>query len=226
MEWLDDISKVAWSLISGLGATVVTLIVTRIKENSASERLNIQLLNGDLARAQEREMALRREIYYGVIDAISAHVNILIKLAEIDLQKMLENISAESMAKNTRLQLIAGNEVLVLFHEFNHVLGKAYTELMPLKTQILIAEINAKSDYKLVLASKINLLKAQIPWLESLAKPYSALLSGMRKELLPLTTDETFKTLVRLTNESISRQEVLLKQTLMSLEKSYLALST
>lgn len=146
METIQELPKEAWLLLGTFIGALFALFGTWLQNRAATSRLDKQLANDNRVREEERKMAMRREIYYGVIDSLSVHIQAISGIIDTDITKLSSTLGPELNAKNIRLQLVAGKDILLSFFECGQLLGQAYANLMPLKIRLNRLEISQKSE--------------------------------------------------------------------------------
>lgn len=135
LEFLDKIPNELWIVISGISGGALTLLVTYIQNRAEKGRLEIQLLHDKDVRREEREMSMRREIYYDAIEYLAVSINFLSTFSDADLKS--QGISSPDMSsKFQRIQLIAGKEVLDSFNECSNLMAQSFVSLLPLKMEV------------------------------------------------------------------------------------------
>lgn len=82
-------------------------------------------------RDREREMALRRDIYLPVAEAVSKNQNILVRIADLDIPE--EDFSAEfyrNSAAMAKIQVVGSNGTVQAVSAFSHAISAAFLELI------------------------------------------------------------------------------------------------
>ncbi|MEZ5815367.1 MAG: hypothetical protein R3E13_11720 [Alphaproteobacteria bacterium] len=150
---MENIPQEAWVVLSGLGGAfvggLITLIVTLIQNVSEGSRLTKQLEHDRGMRAEDREMSLRRDIYYGAIESVAAAINTLSSISEADIPSFSNNSNYDFTAKFYKVQLIAGKKVLERFYECSNLINNALFSVMPHKLNLQNLEIEHASNEEL-----------------------------------------------------------------------------
>ena len=150
---MEGIPEQAWVIVSGavgaLIAAFIALIVALIQNKAANKRLQTQLASENSARVDERKNVFKKEIYYGAIESIAVSIKYLNNLCEADLKESNQYLTSDLTANFFKVQLIAGDDVLKSFFEYNNLVVQSMLTLMPHKLDLQKLEIEHESAKEL-----------------------------------------------------------------------------
>jgi len=120
-----------WCFFS-LGGVVIT--------NRANDRrLRAQLVNDRELRNRERELSLRKDVYLGAAEAISAGLTAIGRFANLDLPNdKITEVYLEKASSIAKIHVIAKEETVKSVVDFVNELGTAYLRLFAMRYPLVI----------------------------------------------------------------------------------------
>lgn len=120
-----------WCFFS-LGGIVIT--------NRANDRrLRAQLVNDRELRNRERELSLRKDVYLGAAEAISAGLTAIGRFANLDLPNdKITEVYLEKASSIAKIHVIAKEETVKSVVDFVNELGTAYLRLFAMRYPLVI----------------------------------------------------------------------------------------
>lgn len=128
IELLREIPVAFWSAIVG---SLLTLGGVALSNRSHHQRLLVQLEHERLQKRQDREMQLRKEVYLEAAEAISAGLNLIPRLADLNVpyEKLGEQY-AEKSAAVSRLHVVATGKTAKALAQLTSELSTTYFRLL------------------------------------------------------------------------------------------------
>lgn len=191
---LDRIPGTFWGVVAGSLFTLIGVIITN---RAHDRRLDRQLRHDRDAKRLDRDLALRKEIYVGAAEAVSAGLTYLSKL--IDLSLPLQTLAQDYFAKQpaiAKVHIVATEDTARALAQFSALFTKVMFGLITLRQPL-----EQKSNQAKLMMEEISEHRASADALIIQARDRGLAGTAQNEELLRSNLTFHREELVRLVNE-------------------------
>lgn len=141
MMWIESIPPTFWGILIGSLFTVIGVVLTN---SSNTKRLRLQHDHERQLESRERDLNLRREVYLGAMEALSAGMVVIGRFS--DLEHKTQNLMQVYLDKSpsiARVNLIGEIETIEAVIRFTQELTATFLRLASRREQIYALQKNA-----------------------------------------------------------------------------------
>lgn len=130
----EFISKVPDTIWAAIIASLITLGGVLLSNLDNRKRLKEQLIHDSNQRDREREMAIRREVYFAAAEAVAVSQERLGRIASMEMRELGEKFSSSSLSPAiNKIQLIGSEKTVAAVSAFNQKYSESIMVLFPEK---------------------------------------------------------------------------------------------
>lgn len=135
-ELLRRVPDVVWAALIAAG---VAFLTTTLSNRNSRRQLKMQLDSNALRQKEEREMALRRDVYLPAAEAITRANSLLGLLSNVDSDHLsIGRQLTANLATLSKVQLVASDATVRALMTFTKTFMPAFLEMMTLRVPLLI----------------------------------------------------------------------------------------
>jgi hypothetical protein len=154
IRWIESIPTTFWGVLAG---SFFTLIGVWFTNRAYGQRLERQLQHERQLKSEERELALKRDVYLPAAEAVSAGMVLVGRLADLSMpqEKLLDDWMARSPAI-ARANLVASDRTLEALSRFHASLSSKLLGFLGVRMRLTIKATERQS-----MMDEVNRLTAE-----------------------------------------------------------------
>ena len=135
LSQIDRIPASLWGVFVGAFFSLAAVALTN---RASNQRLRAQFNHEQKQKTQDREMALRKEVYLDAAEAVAAGMNTIGRFANLDLPNdQVANTYTEKAPAIAKVHVIARAETLQALVRFTSELGALFPKLFARRFELL-----------------------------------------------------------------------------------------